>query len=136
MPGISLRRGLSNVLTRWRLSSPRRIRHSKTGTSRAYGRTPDLWLDPSGLIAFPAAVSRLRGHPVGDLVGRKLLAAGTQGPVMPEWVADDAVTLAPEHFSNRHFHLCAHLDGMGESSVDIVELEQQQDGGAAQRGRG
>jgi hypothetical protein len=33
---------------------------------------------------------------------------------MPEWVADDAVTLAPEHFSNRHFHRCAHLDGMGE----------------------
>lgn len=55
---------------------------------------------------------------------------------MPEWVADDAVTLAPEHFSNRHLHRPTHLDGTGESVVNIVELKQQQDRGAAQSGRG
>jgi hypothetical protein len=53
---------------------------------------------------------------------------------MSKGVADDAVSLAPERFGDRHFHCGAHLDGMVKGAVDIVELEQQHDRWAAQSG--
>jgi hypothetical protein len=46
---------------------------------------------------------------------------------MAEGVANDAVTLAPEHLGDRHLHGGSHLDGVREGTVDVLELEQQQD---------
>lgn len=46
---------------------------------------------------------------------------------MPEWVTDEAVPLAPEHLGDRHLDGGAHLDGVGENAVDVLQLEQQHD---------
>src|SRR5215218_4912468 len=111
--------------------------HSSTLPESRTEHQATNWLLPSQILPKwlpfvrglpgPRTIGRPRRYPVGNLVGGELLPAGAQRPVMPEGVTNDAVSLAPEHLRDRHLHRGSHLDGVREGTVDVVELEQQQD---------
>src|SRR4051812_4619015 len=74
-------------------------------------------------------------HGVLDLLFARLPQMRRDGPVMAEWILDDAVTVAPEHVGDRHLHRRTRLDGVLDERVDIRHVEMDRHRSPVQRFR-